>query len=301
MKKKLILDIIMTLIFISLMKITFTGALFHEILGIVIFLLFILHKKFNIKWIKNIPKRFFKKDTSLMTKIEVTLNLLIFINVIGILISGLLISKELLGFLDFPINKPLVSSIHHSLSYITLILIGIHLGFHLKIIFHKINKKLKTKNIKPYTKILGKIFPVVIVVIGMTFYIQQGFSQKIIHPIKLLTKTNSNEPFSNKRYALSNNTTLSAEEITPDMDKDKLFSGLVCTICPKLCPLSRPKCHDGDKAIEEALADLENNELVSLIGSTTPTSPTLVGNVMVFSLFTTFGHYTAKVVKSKKK
>jgi hypothetical protein len=46
---KFILDIIMTMLLVVLMKTTFTGMLWHEVLGIGLFLMFIIHKLVNIK------------------------------------------------------------------------------------------------------------------------------------------------------------------------------------------------------------------------------------------------------------
>ena len=49
-KAKIILDIIMTILIIILMKISITGLKLHEIIGIIIFFLFIIHKILNYKY-----------------------------------------------------------------------------------------------------------------------------------------------------------------------------------------------------------------------------------------------------------
>ena len=57
MKKfRIILDIIMTVLYIILMGYCITGNAVHEILGTITFVLFIIHNILNIKWYKSIFK-----------------------------------------------------------------------------------------------------------------------------------------------------------------------------------------------------------------------------------------------------
>lgn len=58
---KYILDLIMTVIIVILMKIFFTGLLLHEILGITVFIIVVIHQLFNFKYTKSLFKNFFKK------------------------------------------------------------------------------------------------------------------------------------------------------------------------------------------------------------------------------------------------
>ena len=50
--KKLLLDILMTVILVILMDTFITGVKLHEILGIIVFLLFFIHKALNFSFIK---------------------------------------------------------------------------------------------------------------------------------------------------------------------------------------------------------------------------------------------------------
>lgn len=58
MKKKLqmIIDIIMFILFLILTGYHITGNIVHEILGVITFVLFIVHHIINIKWYKALPK-----------------------------------------------------------------------------------------------------------------------------------------------------------------------------------------------------------------------------------------------------
>ena len=55
-KFRIVLDIVMTLLFIILMGYYVTDNTVHEILGTITFILFILHNILNIKWYKSIFK-----------------------------------------------------------------------------------------------------------------------------------------------------------------------------------------------------------------------------------------------------
>lgn len=55
-KIRIILDIVMTCFFIVLMGYYATDNAVHEILGVITFVLFIIHNIINIKWYKSIFK-----------------------------------------------------------------------------------------------------------------------------------------------------------------------------------------------------------------------------------------------------
>ncbi len=64
---KILVDIFMIILFICLMKIKITGMHRHEVLGIVLTLLVIIHLVLNFNWFKNILKKLFNKNMSSKT------------------------------------------------------------------------------------------------------------------------------------------------------------------------------------------------------------------------------------------
>ena len=50
------LDILMTILMIVVMSYQATGNLFHEVAGVILLVLFVIHNILNRKWYKNIPK-----------------------------------------------------------------------------------------------------------------------------------------------------------------------------------------------------------------------------------------------------
>lgn len=129
---KIIFDTLMTIVWIILMVYSVTGSLWHEVIGLAVFALFIIHIAYNGKKIAFEMPRMFTAGSG-----RITLRyLLVIFLAIGIVItgvSGILISKDILTgistlYLDF------WTVLHNWAAYITLALIGIHIGLHLKMI-----------------------------------------------------------------------------------------------------------------------------------------------------------------------
>lgn len=139
MKKfRIILDIIMTCLFIVLMGYYVTDNTVHEILGTIMFLLFIIHNILNIKWYKNI----FKGKHNFQRTFHIIINLLLFIAMLGMMISGIMISSDVFDFLN--IKTTMIGKNLHMISTSWgFVLIAIHVGFHITGIMNKLNTKMK--------------------------------------------------------------------------------------------------------------------------------------------------------------
>lgn len=139
MKKfRIILDIIMTCLFIILMGYYATDNSVHEILGVITFVLFILHNILNIKWYKSI----FKGKHNFQRTFHIIINLLLFIAMIGMMVSGIMISSDVFAFLN--IQTTMFGRMLHMLSTSWgFVLMSIHVGLHISGIMNKLNRKMK--------------------------------------------------------------------------------------------------------------------------------------------------------------
>lgn len=100
---------------------------FHEIGGLCLFGLFIIHKCLNGKWIKAVTPKVFKNGTKSQLRIAWTVDLLLLIAMTGMIVTGLLISKTL------PTAVPSLMWLkpwHFFAAALAMILTGIHLGLH---------------------------------------------------------------------------------------------------------------------------------------------------------------------------
>lgn len=141
MKKKLqmIIDIIMFILFLILTGYHITGNKVHEILGIITFLLFIIHHIINIKWYKTLPKGKYTTQRIVITVID----FLLLMDMLCIMISAIMISSTVFEFLNIKTTM-FARGLHLSSTAWGLIFIGIHLGLHLRGCFDKLKNKVKT-------------------------------------------------------------------------------------------------------------------------------------------------------------
>lgn len=140
-KFRIIIDVLMYIFLITLMGYHITDNLIHEILGTITFILFIIHNILNIKWYKTI----LKGKHNLKRNLQIAINICLFITMIIMIISGISISSKIFKFLNIK-TIATARELHLLGSSWGLILISIHLGFHLVGIMNKLDNKLKKSN-----------------------------------------------------------------------------------------------------------------------------------------------------------
>lgn len=125
-------NVLLTVAFLLLMDPkSFFGIWFHEIAGLTICALFILHMILNWGWIKVSTIRLFGKVSS-KQRLKYIIDILLLSAFACILISGMAIAKMInfrwLGF-DRE-NQMIYKSMHVSFSMLAVIITGVHLGLH---------------------------------------------------------------------------------------------------------------------------------------------------------------------------
>ena len=124
---KLTLDVIMLLIVALLYEKRVISMSFHEIVGLGVFFLFLIHLVFNQRWIKHVSKRILDKNLPTKTKLGYVINALLVISWALVGISGVLISKVVF---HINVGGMLWKTVHYTSAAVSLILLGIHLGLH---------------------------------------------------------------------------------------------------------------------------------------------------------------------------
>lgn len=135
LKFKLLIDIFMLLGFVFLLDTEITGIFLHEVLGLMILAIFIIHKYLNIKWITSITRKLFKNPNFLNSKLFVMYisNVILFLLAFSVIISGILISQYL--FTNLSISTPLpLAKLHNNASYVLLVFVSLHIFLHFKIL-----------------------------------------------------------------------------------------------------------------------------------------------------------------------
>jgi hypothetical protein len=128
---KLILSVCITILMLLLMDPrSFYGLVFHEWAGLIIGLLFILHKILNWTWIKKVTAGFLRR-TTWRARINYLLDILLLAGMILMILSGIGISRTIdFSWLNLGGSNSFWRVMHTSSCFITLALFGIHLGLH---------------------------------------------------------------------------------------------------------------------------------------------------------------------------
>lgn len=164
---KMILDIVMTLVLVLLYnKRVISGLAFHEMAGLCIGGVFIIHKALNWRWIKQITLNITKKKISLRTKICYAIDVLLLFSFSYIIVSGIIISKVLFPNINIG-NESLFSITHKSVAYAALILIGIHIGLHWSWVTNIFKKIFGISNSKKTLSFVAKVLMLVVLCSGI--------------------------------------------------------------------------------------------------------------------------------------
>lgn len=175
---RLALDILMSLTFVLLFnKMVLGGLAFHEIAGLGIGFAMFTHILLNLQCVKRVTLNLFDRRLSSNVRFGYLLNVLLLISMSFIIVSGLLISKVL--FPDLHIgNQSWFKIAHISFSYLTLILIGIHVGLHWQCILNQMKTILKVNSSK-VTAIIAKAAIALVLLFGGYQMYATSFATKI--------------------------------------------------------------------------------------------------------------------------
>ena len=141
-KVKIFVDVLLLVVTILLTNIDISGRLIHEILGISMAILLMIHIFLNWNWIKQVTKNL--KKINKKTKMMYIVNIVTMLIYLGAIIFGIIISNKLFRFKTSS-NIYLVIT-HLVLGRLSIIVMVIHIGMHLDRMFIKV----KSKKIKKF-------------------------------------------------------------------------------------------------------------------------------------------------------
>lgn len=160
---KILLDMVMLILLILMFNKNVISMSFHEIGGLVVCGLFVIHMLLNYKWIIGITKKIFDKGLKFKTRLGYMINLLLLLIMAFIAISGILISKTI--FTSISSNNMIFKVGHQVVAGYGIILVGIHIGLHWNFIKSYIKKIIRIPG--KLEKPLGVIFVALIMVYGV--------------------------------------------------------------------------------------------------------------------------------------
>ena len=165
MKKvfKMIIDILMIIFMLLEYSKVYTGQLLHEVIGIILLVLFVIHNFLNINFYKNI----FKGKYNFLRTFTTIINFSFLICMLFTIILGIPISNEVFKGLNLKSNIT-TRKLHTILGYWSLVILSIHLGLHYNLIFAKLNNKISKNKI---LKLVLYIVEFLIVIFGIKFMV----------------------------------------------------------------------------------------------------------------------------------
>jgi len=166
----------MTVLFLLLMADSVTGNMAHEIIGIFLFLLFIVHNiLLNRQWYLRLTKG--KYDG--MRVFKTMINLLLVLIMAIMLVSAVFISQTVFSFLHVD-GSLLARKLHVFCACWGLILMSIHLGIHWSMIQNSVRKIIRFTGTSRVSSFLAHAVAIFMVGYGIKSFISRDIAQKLI-------------------------------------------------------------------------------------------------------------------------
>jgi hypothetical protein len=166
---KLALDAVMLILLVLMYKKQVISMSFHEVGGLALIGLFVVHHLVNMRWIGAATKRLFAKGTPGMVRARYIVDALLLVAFLAIGVTGLMINKTLFATSGAGYAKTL----HYFASAVAIILMGVHLGLHTEYILGKLFKRGTRKVAKVA---LAVVFACVVVFGGYSVFTTQFVS-----------------------------------------------------------------------------------------------------------------------------
>lgn len=166
---KMAVDIAMTGVLLFLMGYQFWGDEAHEWAGAGMFVLFILHHILNRGWYRALSKGRYTPARIF----QLIINLLLFLNMIGQMMSGFMLSQHVFAFLPISGGIAFARLLHMAAAYWGFVLMALHLGLHWSMMIGRFGKALGASHTSRWKSIAAKTVGAVIAVYGLFAFISR--------------------------------------------------------------------------------------------------------------------------------
>lgn len=272
----------MTVLFIFLVFGLGTSLFFHEVAGIVIYVLYAFHLSLNFRWIKRVLKNLIQNKIGRNDLIKLILGITLFAGMITILITGVLISRILFN-LNLVSDLTLSTQIHNYASYISLGVLAIHVAMHIKylvVLTGKIINNLNAKSIRRTIITTAALCAVAAIVYGQAYNAYNGVISTT--NVTLSNKETKTEAVTQQSSATTTTQSTTSETTTQTTKKkeetttkgtttteavvktlNEYLGNLHCTGCGRHCSLLSPQCNTGRSQATVATQDYYDKYQVS--------------------------------------
>ena len=158
---KRIVDVVLTVLLLLLMAFQVTGDVLHEWLGIGMTITLVLHHILNCKWYQAVFKGRYTPFRIVMTAV----NTLLLISIASTALSGMSMSSHAVPFLYGMIHVMTARTLHLAMSWWSFILMGVHIGLHMRAM---------TAKLPDNGKMVFKVILTGISGVGMWLFLKSG-------------------------------------------------------------------------------------------------------------------------------
>lgn len=172
---KLAIDLFMTVLMLAAMAYHLTGNTIHELLGVSLLALFIVHNILNRRWYQTVLKR----KPNARRVLNTAVNMLLLVMVLMLMVSSVLISRNVFAFI--PVDGGLIARQMHILAtYWGFILISIHIGMHWRMIIGMVRKIPGIPSPNRGRKFVVRVMAMLIAVYGVYAFVARDVGSKLI-------------------------------------------------------------------------------------------------------------------------
>lgn len=280
---KPIVDFVMYIGLVLCMGYQLTGNLWHEYIGIFMFILFIIHLILNDHWFKHFGKIAKNSFSNIRSSLLFLTDLLLFFNIIALAITSVLISKNVFSFVSLQGSR-FTSWLHTFSAYLGLIIMSLHIGCHWKGILLRVCNLFEMNKGTKGIKVVLRIIAGLLAVLGVVFSFQRDIGRRLLWDSSMKTmrpdmvkpdfsSANKNEfrnvqPNRDMQYGKGKENKQQISEAIQEGESQEDYLGrLICTGCGKQCSLLNPRCGIGQMQAQEAIAYYNQNVENSSIGA----------------------------------
>ena len=179
------LDVVMAVLLILMYKKAAISMEFHEIGGLVVGGLFLIHNLLNRKWIVGITRRVFGKALAPRVRVGYAVDVLLLVSMVLIALTGIMISQTILTGISG--NVAVGRRAHYFFSAVALVLVGIHIGLHWSFIRTSFAKVFRLP--RAIARPLGIVCLAAVLVYGGYSMVTSSFAGWLTDPFVVLTSS----------------------------------------------------------------------------------------------------------------
>ena len=155
LKIKIAVDAAMSVSMLLLMSYGLVGEAAHEGIGMGMFVLFVMHQVLNRRWIRAVPYGHYTP----LRIVQTVLAGLIFLCIIGSMVSGIVLSRHVFSFLPKHGGYELAGNLHILCAFWGFMPMSLHLGMHWNMFLTVARRYLQPNKIRTWVlKIAGYLF-----------------------------------------------------------------------------------------------------------------------------------------------